>query len=152
MTHGTYYFFFFLITFSHFIILNSLKWPVQPGVTTVQLTTLLRGLVYSETVWNAFLFVCLLSTYSMCLALGVYWWTTDTNCYCETKCGESLPAMHETRVRSLGWEEPLEKQMAIHSNILSWRILWTQDRGSLEVVHEVLRVWHDWVTKSHRKA
>ena len=37
----------------------------------------------------------------------------------------SLPAVPETRVRSLGWEDPLEKEMATHSNILSWKIPWT---------------------------
>ena len=35
------------------------------------------------------------------------------------------PAMQETRVRSLGWEDPLEKGMATHSSILAWRIPWT---------------------------
>ena len=40
----------------------------------------------------------------------------------------NLPAMHETWVRSLGWEDPLEKGMAIHSSILSWRI--PIDRGA----------------------
>ena len=35
---------------------------------------------------------------------------------------KSLPAMQETRVRSLSWEDPLEKEMPTHSNILSWRI------------------------------
>jgi len=37
---------------------------------------------------------------------------------------KNLPAMHETWVRSLGWEDPLEKGMATHSNILVWRIPW----------------------------
>ena len=37
-----------------------------------------------------------------------------------------LPPMQETRVRSLGREDPLEKEMAIHSSILAWRILWTE--------------------------
>ena len=36
---------------------------------------------------------------------------------------QDLPAMQETRVRSLGWEDPLEKRMASHSSILAWRIL-----------------------------
>ena len=57
-----------------------------------------------------------------------------------TQLVKNLTAMQETQIRSLGREYPLEKEMAIHSSILSWRILWTQDRGSLEVVHEVLRV------------
>ena len=37
------------------------------------------------------------------------------------------PVMQETRVRSLGWVDPLEKEMAIHSSILAWRIPWTED-------------------------
>ena len=38
---------------------------------------------------------------------------------------QTLPIMQETRVRFLGWEDPLEKEMATHSNILAWRIPWT---------------------------
>ena len=38
---------------------------------------------------------------------------------------KNLPAMQETRVRSLGWEDPLEKGKATHSSILAWRIPWT---------------------------
>ena len=38
---------------------------------------------------------------------------------------KNLPAMRETWVRSMGWEDSLEKRMATHSNILAWRILWT---------------------------
>ena len=37
-----------------------------------------------------------------------------------------LPAMQETQVQSLGWEDPLEKEMATHSNILAWGIPWTE--------------------------
>ena len=39
---------------------------------------------------------------------------------------KNLPAMWETRVRSLGQEDPLEKEMATHSIILAWEILWTE--------------------------
>ena len=42
-----------------------------------------------------------------------------------------LPVMQETWVRSLGWEDPLEKEMATHSSILAWRIPWTQKPGGL---------------------
>ena len=38
----------------------------------------------------------------------------------------NLPAIHETWVQSLGWEDPLEKGMATHSSILAWRIPWTE--------------------------
>ena len=40
-------------------------------------------------------------------------------------------AMHETWVRSLDWEDPLEKEMATHSSILAWRIPWTEEPGEL---------------------
>ena len=40
-----------------------------------------------------------------------------------------LSAMQETRVRSRGWEDPLEKEMAAHSSILAWKIPWTAEAG-----------------------
>ena len=43
-----------------------------------------------------------------------------------------MPAMKETRVRSLGQEDPLEKDMAIHSSVLAWRIPWTEEPGRLQ--------------------
>ena len=43
-----------------------------------------------------------------------------------------LPAMWETWVRSLGWEDPLEKEMATHSSFLAWRIPWTEELGGLQ--------------------
>ena len=43
-----------------------------------------------------------------------------------------LPAMQETRVRSLGGEHPLEKEMATYSSILAWRIPWTEELGGLQ--------------------
>ena len=47
---------------------------------------------------------------------------------------EKLPAMWETRVRSLGWEDPLEKEMATHTSILAWEISWTEEPGGLQIV------------------
>ena len=44
----------------------------------------------------------------------------------------NLLAMQETRVRSLGWEDPLEKEMATHSSILAWRIPWTEEPDGLQ--------------------
>ena len=43
-----------------------------------------------------------------------------------------LPAMQETRVRFLGREDPLEKEMGTHSSILAWRIPWTEEPGGLQ--------------------
>ena len=45
---------------------------------------------------------------------------------------KNLPAVQETRVRSLGWEDPLEKEMATHSSILAWKISWTEEPGGLQ--------------------
>ena len=56
-----------------------------------------------------------------------------------------LPAMQETWVRSLGWEVPLEKEMATHSSILAWRIPWTEESSGLQSTGSQ-RVGHDWVT------
>ena len=46
--------------------------------------------------------------------------------------GENLPAMQEIWVRSLGREDPLEKEMAIHSSILAWKIPWTEEPSGLQ--------------------
>ena len=43
-----------------------------------------------------------------------------------------LPAVQETQVRSLGWDDPLEKEIATHSGILAWEIPWTEEPGRLE--------------------
>ena len=45
---------------------------------------------------------------------------------------KNLPAMQETQVRSLSWEDPMEKGMATHSHILAWGIPWTEEPGWLE--------------------
>ena len=47
---------------------------------------------------------------------------------------KNLSAMQETQVQSLGWEDPLEKGIAIHSSILAWRIPWTAEPGGLHGV------------------
>ena len=53
-----------------------------------------------------------------------------------------LPAMWETPVQSLGQEDPLEKEMATHSNILAWRIPWTEEPGKLQSTW-LQRIRHD---------
>ena len=45
---------------------------------------------------------------------------------------KNLPVVQETQVQSLGWEDPLEKEMTIRSSILAWRILWTGESGGLQ--------------------
>ena len=53
-----------------------------------------------------------------------------------------LSAMQETWVQSLGWEDPLEKEMATHSSSLAWKIPWTEDAGRLQSM-PLQRVGHD---------
>ena len=55
---------------------------------------------------------------------------------------KNLPVMQETWVRSLGWEDPLEKKMATHSSTLAWRIPWREEPGGLQSM-ESQRVRHD---------
>ena len=54
---------------------------------------------------------------------GLLWWL---------KMVESPPAMQETWVQSLGWEDPLEKGTATHSSFLAWRIPWTEKLGRVQ--------------------
>ena len=60
---------------------------------------------------------------------------------------KNLPAMEETWVQSMGREAPLEKEMAIHSSILAWRILWTEETGGLQS-KGLQRVRHDWAVNT----
>ena len=59
-----------------------------------------------------------------------------------TQMGKNPPAVQETRIRSLGQEDPLEKGMAIHSSILVWRIPWTEEPGELQSIQSQ-RVGHE---------
>ena len=53
-----------------------------------------------------------------------------------------LPAIRKTRVRSLGWEDPLEEEMATHSSTLAWKIPWMEESGRLQSM-ELQRVGHN---------
>ena len=53
------------------------------------------------------------------------------------------PAVWETQVQSLGWEDPLEKQLATHSSILAWRIPWTEEPGGVHGVTKSQRQLSD---------
>ena len=57
----------------------------------------------------------------------------------------------EMQVRSLGQEDPLEEEMATHSNILAWRIPWREESGGLQPTGSQ-RVGHNWVTSTHSRS
>ena len=61
----------------------------------------------------------------------------------------SSKKLQETQNQSLGWEDPLEKEMATHSSILAWRIPWTEEPGRLQSMG-LQRVGHDLATKLQR--
>ena len=67
-----------------------------------------------------------------------------------TQTVKCLPAMWETRVRFLGQEDPLEKEMAIHSSTLAWKIPWTEEPDRLQS-RGSQRVGHDWATSLPRQ-
>ena len=56
--------------------------------------------------------------------------------------------MRETQVQFLGWEDPLEKEMAIHSSTLAWKIPWNEEPDRLQSMGSQ-RVGHDWATSLH---
>ena len=62
-------------------------------------------------------------------------WPAPCSSFCPSLVAQTvknLPGMQEIHVRSLGWEDPLEKGIAAHSSILAWRILWTEEPGGLQ--------------------
>ena len=60
---------------------------------------------------------------------------------------KNRPAMQETWVRSLSWEDPLEEGLTTYSSILAWRIPWTEELGGLQSMGSQ-RVGHDWATNT----
>ena len=62
---------------------------------------------------------------------------------------KNLPAVQETGVRSLGWEDLLKKEMATYSSILAWKILWTEEPGRLQSEGSQ-RAGHDLATKQQQ--
>ena len=65
------------------------------------------------------------------LGEGLHHWPGDKDASLVAQRLKHLPAMRETWVQSLGWEDPLEKEMATHSSILAWRIPWMEEPGGL---------------------
>ena len=70
--------------------------------------------------------------------LGLPWWLTVKH----------LPTVQETWVQSLGRENLLEKEIAVHSSILAWKIPWMEEPGRLQSMG-LQRVGHNWVTSLH---
>ena len=77
------------------------------------------------------------STSTLYIYVGSYIWT-----FLVAQMVKHLPTMRETRVQSLSWEDPLEKETATHSSTLAWKIPWTEEPGRLQSMGSQ-RVGHD---------
>ena len=81
----------------------------------------------SRMLWSSWAKACLVNSNKK-----VVFPSAPRGSYLSDKTVKNVPAMQETPARSLGWEDPLEKDMATHSSILPWRIPWTQELGKLQ--------------------
>ena len=77
-----------------------------------------------------------------CMYLVTTLWVV---CFLVAQMVKNLPALWETQVKSLDWEDSLEKGMTTHSSILAWRIPWTEEPGRLQSMGSQ-RVGHYWMT------
>ena len=120
------FFFFFSLSTSTFILLSYLTFPILLPLEFCDFL-MLRPLQLS-------------STNKRCRIKGAYAFLLWASLVAQmVKC---LPAMRETRVRFRGWEDPLEKEMAIHSSTLAWKIPWTEEPDRLQSMGSQ-RVGHD---------
>ena len=95
----------------------------------------------TTTIMTASFYIVLIITYS-----EIYIHYICHMAFPVAKAVKNLPAMQETWVRSLGWEDPLEEGMATHSSILPWRILWREGPVGLQSMG-LQRVGHNRATK-----
>ena len=140
-----------------------LDWPLDHYVGSF--TVCCKGLYFKvyfivyEYCYSHFLLI------SICVSLGLRWVScrqhVQVSCFCINSASpclfvgtfmaqtvNRLSATQETQVRSLGWENLLEKEMAAHSNILAWKIPWIAEPGRLPSMGSQ-RVRHDWATSLH---
>ena len=94
---------------------------------------------------HIFVFSLLLNMYQVIELLKHMVNLFDSLAFLVVQMVKCLPAMHETRVRFLGWEDPLEKEMATRSSTLAWKIPWMKEPGRLQPMGSK-RVGHDWAT------
>ena len=114
---------------------SCLKNPNDRGVWQARV----HGITKSQTRLSDFHFHCHVHAYKVLSGL-----LTRIGASLVAQRIKHLPAMQETQVRFLGWEDPLEKKMATHSSVLAWRIPWTEEPGEL---HGVASAGHNLGTK-----
>ena len=117
------------------VVYQSSHWT-EKVVCTSLLTVLMKGRIRS-----------LGSLKTLTFWFQIWWFPLDWICpsLVAQMVKRLLTMMWETRVQSLGREDPLEKEMATHSSILAWKIPWTEELGWLLSMGSQ-RVGHDWAT------
>ena len=115
---------------------KSEDWGVGEKLASVVMKRREKGLSQSR-VWS---FCC-----RALRALRMWMWFYRTSCYLVPQMVKLLPAVRETWVRSLGQEDPLEKEKATHSSTLDWRIPWMEKPGRLHSMR-LQRVRYNWAT------
>ena len=81
-----------------------------------------------------------------------YW--SISQAFCERPCGsvgKNLPVNADTRVRSVGWEDPLEEEMVTHSSVLAWEIPWTEEPGGLPSMGSQELDMTDWLNNNKHR-
>ena len=73
-----------------------------------------------------------MSEKSYVLVIPIYLFPVESWASLVAQLVKNLPKVQETQVRSLGWEDPQEKEMATHCSILAWKISWTEEPGGLQ--------------------
>ena len=92
-----------------------------------------------------FMLYFLFPFYLWCWSFIYFYSTSGSKASLVAQTVKHLPTMWETRVRSLGQEDPLEKEMATHTSTLAWKIPWMEEPDRLQSMGSQ-RVRHDWAT------
>ena len=141
-----FYFYFFLlynIVYLHY----TLSWPGPLETFCFVFSVLpIPECLFPFPSWGKFYLICLQYVFIPFLSFFSFWDSFNisrTSLVAQTV--KRLSTVRETWVRALGWEDPLEKEMAIHSGTIAWKIPWTEEPGRLQSMGS-RRVGHDWAT------
>ena len=121
------FYFLFIVLWQHFINWSFVLVPSYQMIILIILTTHNSTLIYYVELECHTIIYPLVYSKILCI---IYVWLEGV--FLMAHWVKNLPAIQEMRVQSLGWKDPLEKDMATHSSILAWEILWTEEPGGLQ--------------------
>ena len=126
-----------VLGFAHFFIIHYFQAEKSWSTSSYSICRKKHFKCYMKTMW-----IFWFSAYWTPIVYTVQYIFIEDLGFLVAQMVKNLPAMWETWVLSLGREDPLEREMATHSSILAWRILWTEEPGRLQTVG-LPRVVHD---------